>query len=239
MARGRSPLYGDQHDAILRAAARLFALRGYAGTSMNEIAAESRLSKAALYHYYRDKYALLVQIAEGHVDRLASIAGEVDGAIDPAAPAAPQDRMRALIRRIIAEYADAQDAHRVLTSDVRFLEADDRARILRKEREVVDAFAAAIRAWQPAQHDAGLTTPLTMLLFGMINWMFTWMKPDGPLTHEMMGSIVADLFAGGVPAVCVPPATATRRAPRRVRSRSPAVDPATGAARAARGRRDA
>ncbi len=222
MSRGRSPLYDGQRDAILRSAARLFALRGYAATSMNEIAADTRLSKAALYHYYRDKYAMLVEIAERHVDRLATIADEVDGATDPRHPPAPEVRMRALITRIIAEYADAQDAHRVLTADVRFLGADDRARILAKERAVVDAFAAAIRAWQPAQHDAGLTTPLTMLLFGMINWMFTWMKPDGPLTHEMMGGIVADLFAGGVPAVGrpAPPlaAVATDPAPHRRRS---------------------
>jgi hypothetical protein len=35
----------------------------------------------------------------------------------------------------------------------------------------------------------------------MVNWMFTWMKPDGPLTHDAIAPIVADLFAGGVPAV--------------------------------------
>ena len=40
-----------------------------------------------------------------------------------------------------------------------------------------------------------------MLLFGMINWMFTWMKSDGALTHEAMAPIVADLFLGGLSAV--------------------------------------
>jgi TetR/AcrR family transcriptional regulator len=37
----------------------------------------------------------------------------------------------------------------------------------------------------------------------MINWMFTWMKPGGALTHEAMAPIVADLFFGGLPAVKV------------------------------------
>ena len=32
----------------------------------------------------------------------------------------------------------------------------------------------------------------------MINWMFTWMKPDGELDHAAMGPIVADLFLGGI-----------------------------------------
>ena len=70
------------------------------------------------------------------------------------------------------------------------------------ERRVVDAFAAAIAAWQPPQ--AGLATPLAMLLFGMVNWLFTWMKPGGAISHAQIAPIVADLFAGGVPAVQSP-----------------------------------
>ena len=43
-----------------------------------------------------------------------------------------------------------------------------------------------------------------MLLFGMINWMFTWMKPDGPLDYDTMAPVVADLFLGGLAAVQPP-----------------------------------
>ena len=46
--------------------------------------------------------------------------------------------------------------------------------------------------------------PLAMLLFGMINWMFTWLQPGGALTHAAMAPIVADLFRGGLSAVNVP-----------------------------------
>jgi hypothetical protein len=55
-----------------------------------------------------------------------------------------------------------------------------------------------------------------MLLFGMVNWMFTWMKPDGALDHEAMAPIVADLFLGGLGAVkapaCSPRVNATTKA---------------------------
>ena len=37
-----------------------------------------------------------------------------------------------------------------------------------------------------------------MLLFGMINWMFTWMRPDGELDYDAMAPVVADLFLGGL-----------------------------------------
>jgi TetR/AcrR family transcriptional regulator len=43
-----------------------------------------------------------------------------------------------------------------------------------------------------------------MLLFGMINWMFTWLKPDGELTYEAMAPVVTELFFGGIAAVRSP-----------------------------------
>ena len=54
--------------------------------------------------------------------------------------------------------------------------------------------------------EAAMSKPLTMLLFGMINWMFTWMKPEGPVDYDAMAPIVADLFLGGLGAVQVPAA---------------------------------
>ena len=64
MARGRSASYDDQREMILDKAAQLFARRGYSATSMNQVAEACGLSKATLYHYYRDKYSLLVSIAD-------------------------------------------------------------------------------------------------------------------------------------------------------------------------------
>ena len=199
MARGRSPGYDDQREMILDRAARLFATHGYVGTSMNQVAEACGLSKATLYHYYRDKDQLLANIAEGHVSRLRALVTEVE-----ALGLAPEPRLRALIRRFVQEYAGAAFAHRVLTEDVKFLGAEDRERVLDTEREVVAGLARAVAALRPELDRALLAKPLTMLLFGMINWMFTWMKPDGALDHEAMAPIVADLFLGGLPAVALP-----------------------------------
>jgi len=196
MPRGRAKNYDDQRELILAHAATLFAHRGYPGTSMNEVAQACGLSKATLYHYYDDKYTILVSIAEGHVQRLHALVAEAG-----AERLAPETHLRELIRRIVLEYAGAQHAHRVLTDDVRFLDDDDRERILGKEREVVAGFARALTALRPDLRRARLAKPLTMLLFGMINWLFTWMKPDGALDHAAMAPIVADLFLGGLPAV--------------------------------------
>jgi AcrR family transcriptional regulator len=199
MARGRAAGYEDQREAIVARAAELFARQGYHATSMNQLAEAAGLSKATLYHYYRDKDALLVHIADGHVSRLQALVASAR-----ALGLKPEAQFRELVRRIVEEYAGAQHAHRVLTEDVKFLPPEDRQRVLDKEREVVAGFAAAVAALRPELKSAALAKPMTMLLFGMINWMFTWMKPEGSLDYEALAPMVADLFLGGLPAVRLP-----------------------------------
>ncbi len=202
MARGRASGYDAQRELILERAAELFAQQGYVGTSMNQVAQACGLSKATLYHYYRDKYALLVNIAEGHVVQLhALVAQSIELRL------APQAHLRDMIHRFVQAYAGARHAHRVLTEDVKFLNDADRERVLDTEREVVAGLAAALNAVRPELNTARLSKPLTMLLFGMINWMFTWMKPEAGLDHAAMAPIVADLFMGGLHAVQLPAST--------------------------------
>jgi TetR/AcrR family transcriptional regulator len=201
MPRGRAPGYDTQREHILARAAELFARQGYTATSMNQVARACGVSKPSLYHYVRDKYQLLVEIAEDHVGRLRSLVAEVQRM-----PLEPEARVRELIGSFLEAYADAQAAHRVLTEDVKFLEPPDRERVLNGQREVVNAFAEAVAETRPELRAAELHKPVTMLLFGMMNWMFTWLQPGGRLTHASMAPIVADLFFGGLAAVQPPKA---------------------------------
>jgi AcrR family transcriptional regulator len=210
MARGRAPGFDLQREQILARAAALFARRGYAGTSMNDVAEACGVSKAALYHYVRDKEGLLAAIAGAHIDRLGAL---VDAVLADSAGDDPERRVRRLVEAFLAAYADAQDEHRVLTDDVRFLPEAERARVLDGERRVVAAFADAVAAARPELRRDGLDKPLTMLLFGMMNWMFTWLRPGGRYTHGDLAPVVADLFFGGLGAVRAP---RRRPAPRKV-----------------------
>ena len=198
MPRGRAPGYDTQREQILACAAELFATQGYTATSMNQVAQACGVSKPSLYHYVRDKYQLLVEIAEGHVTLLKTLASQVQRQ-----PLDPQAQLRELIDSFLDAYAGSRAAHRVLTEDVKFLEPADRERLLAVQREVVAAFANAIAQVRPELRSAELHKPLTMLLFGMMNWMFTWLQPGGRLTHALMAPVVADLFLGGLNAVRV------------------------------------
>ena len=202
MARGRAPGYDIQREAILTQAAELFARQGFVGTSMNEVATACGMSKPALYHYVRDKSQLLFEIATTHVARLHALIEEVAAGdkVNPP-PADATAHVRRLIERFVLEYAGARHAHRVLTEDVKFLEPADQARVLELQRQVDNSFANAIAQVRPELIAADLHKPLAMLLFGMMNWMFTWLQPDGKLSHADMAPVVADLFLGGLGAV--------------------------------------
>jgi TetR/AcrR family transcriptional regulator len=194
MARTRAATYDDQRALILARAAELFARRGYSATTMNHVAAACAVSKATLYHYFRDKPSLLAWIALAHVAQLEAVVAQVR-----ARRLLPADELRALIEAFMAAYAGAQHEHRVLTEDVKFLPDAQRAEVEAVEKRVVAAFAGTIgRVRTDLKARA---TPLAMLLFGMINWTFTWLKPGGALTHAQLAPMVVQLFFGGLPAV--------------------------------------
>jgi TetR/AcrR family transcriptional regulator len=214
MARPRAAGYEIHRDQIRSAAAALFARLGYTAATMSGVAAASGVSKATLYHYFSDKHALLEDIVSTHVARLEQLVAQ------PLPPPAdhlerPADaRLRELVGRFMQAYQGAQNEHRVLTEDVKFLEPRAREAVLEGQRRVVTAFAQGIAACRP-ELDPALHKPLAMLVFGMINWTFTWLKPDGGLTHEALGEIAADLLLGGLPAVQGAGAAVVGSAPRR------------------------
>ncbi|MFG3112801.1 TetR/AcrR family transcriptional regulator [Streptomyces sp. NPDC048197] len=69
--RGRAAR-AEARTRIEDAAARLFAERGYAGTTIGEIAAEAGLSKPMLYRHFDSKQELHLALLERHRDELAA-----------------------------------------------------------------------------------------------------------------------------------------------------------------------
>jgi AcrR family transcriptional regulator len=192
MARPRADTYADQRAQILAAAAAVFAERGYTAATVQQVATRVGVSKATVYHYFSDKAQLLEEVATEQVQRLEALVAEVS------AEALPPDRhLQQLILRFMQAYAGAADAHRVLTEDVKFLQPTARQAVEDAQRRVVQAFAAGVAAVRP---DAASTwhKPLAMLLFGMINWTFTWLRPDGAVHPERLAPVVVSLFMGGL-----------------------------------------
>ena len=214
MARTKAAGFDKQRAAIRDAAASEFADKGYAAATISDIARACGVSKALMYHYYRDKEHLLADIAESYIERLQAI---VDGVRGEAPPAAAH--LRRLIELFMVEYENSAARHRVLVQDVKYLQRVHRSRVLVKERKVVLGFADVVAKLAPQTDRKELIKPLTMILFGMINWTFTWLKDKGPLTYADMAPIVADLFLGGVARVRAPKRPAARQ-PRAANART-------------------
>ncbi len=218
MARTKAATFETQRAAIRDAAAREFADKGYVAATIADIGRACGVSKALMYHYYRDKEHLLADIAESYIERLQAIIDQVHAESLP-----PAAHLRRLIELFMAEYEHSAARHRVLVQDVKYLQRAHRSRVLAKERKVVLGYADVVKKLAPQSDRGDLIKPLTMILFGMINWTFTWFKERGPLSYAEMAPIVADLFLGGVARV---------RAPAQMRKLRPPSDRATAATRA-------
>jgi AcrR family transcriptional regulator len=193
VARPKASDYDDQRDRILSLATAAFAELGYPSASMSQLALACGTSKARLYHYFPSKESLLAESLERYVRRLLRVVEEVR-----AQGLAPRDELGALIRALLVEYRDSRERHVALLNDVKFLSPELREPILAKQRAVVAALADTIERVAPGRFAPGERTPATMALFGMINFTFAWLRPDGPMSYERYAELVIDLWERGV-----------------------------------------
>ena len=103
-------------DAIVEAATRVLARRGWARFTTNEIAAVAGVSVGSLYQYFPDKLAIAEAIRQRHLDDvLVALAGsDADG--DASAPL-PR-RVEGFVDGVIAAHSVDQALHRVLVDEV-------------------------------------------------------------------------------------------------------------------------
>lgn len=194
MARPRAIDYDDKRHAILARSAELFAERGYARTSMMEIGEACGISKALFYHYYTSKEQLLADMLDWH---LAGLDLAVTAADEPGLQ--PAIRLRDMVRALLAAYATRDALHKVQMNDLDVLPAAVQARLKAAERRLVERFARAIGEVAPElQRRRDLLMPVTMSLFGMLNWHHTWFRDDGPLSRDAYADLATRLLMGGV-----------------------------------------
>ncbi|RAI40137.1 TetR/AcrR family transcriptional regulator, partial [Rhodoplanes roseus] len=195
MARTRAQDYDAKRDAILHRAAELFAKHGYSGTSITMIADACGMSKALLYHYYPDKEAVLFDILSAH---LAELIGAVEKAA--ATTADPQERLYAIAAALLDEYRDADAEHQVQIANLKLLPEDKQEQLRAMERVLVGVFSDAIALAVPSIGRGPLLKPLTMSLFGMLNWHYLWFRPGKGLGREEYARLVTTLLTAGAEA---------------------------------------
>ena len=192
MARSRAKDYDDKRLSMLHRSAELFAASGYVGTSMNTIADACGVSKALLYHYYPDKEAILFDILSSHLAKLVAAVRKASAqAGDPVA------RFGTIVATLLELYRHADAEHQVQISSLKLLPKDKQQPLLASERILVGIMSDALAAAVPAAKQKRALKPLTMSVFGMLNWHYMWFREGGPMTRAEYAGFVAQLVLAG------------------------------------------
>jgi TetR/AcrR family transcriptional regulator len=199
MARKRASDYDEKRRAILDRSAELFAAHGYDRASMNKIAQACGFTKANLYHYYGDKEELLFDVIRFHLENLLEV---VEAADDPGR--GPHERLRALVGALLEAYRDADAQHKVQINQLGLLPPLRQAELRDMERDLVRIFADAVAGIAPQLRGTTLLKPVTMSLFGMINWHYLWFKPQGQISRSEYADLVTQLIVDGTQGLRAP-----------------------------------
>jgi TetR/AcrR family transcriptional regulator, cholesterol catabolism regulator len=165
---------------LTRQAARLFAEKGYHGTSIGEIAAALGVQKGSLYAHIQSKQDLLY---ETMLEGARAFHAGLDAIPDELAAT---EKIRLALRSHLRVVADQLDVATVFVQEWRYLEGERREEILRERRRYEDR----VRAFFREGRDLGkLRTDLddataALLALSAANWAYTWLQP-GRDTDEL------------------------------------------------------
>ena len=189
---GRRGRPGHSLDSLLDAAVALFNERGYEATSMDELAARLGVTKSAIYHHVPSKVELLRLALDRALDALFAVTEEPGATTGPAI-----ERLEYVVRGSV----------RVLTAELPFVTLLLRLRgntevertALHRRREFDRIVAGLVRA---AEHEGDVRADvdpavISRLLFGTVNSLTEWYRPDRGLTSDdLADAVVAITFAG-------------------------------------------
>jgi len=213
---------------ILDAAAEIFRRQGYADTSVQDVADAVGILKGSLYYYIDSKEDLLFRV----LSEVHEMAGEIVEAVR-AMDAPPLERLDEYIRRHV-EYNTRNLAKiAVYYHDFGLLSQDRRAEIVKQRAVYEDLLGELIREAQATgEVDPNLSPRLVSNgIFGMLNWIYTWFRPEGSVTPDYLGRLYANLVINGITGTKMegPPPKGRRTAARK----APAVKRAPPAKKAA------
>ena len=185
----------DRHspESLLAVAVDVFNVRGYDGTSMEDLAKAAGITKSSIYHHVAGKEELLRLAVTRALDGLFGVLGEPGATGGPAV-----DRFAYVVRRTCLELVENLP-YVTLLLRVRGNTAAEREALERRrefDHRVADLAAAAIEAGDlRADLDPRLTA---RLVFGLVNSVVEWYRPDGPESGQTVADALSSLVLTGL-----------------------------------------
>ena len=193
MARPIAKDYSKRRAHIADQAIRIFAERGFHGTSGPDIALACKTSKSLIYYYFSAKEDILYEGMNLHLQALSHAAVAVAKMGGGA-----EDKLRALIHKFLRLYAGAAPYHKVLLNEISHLSPVQQKEIIGRQREITDFVAALLSDISPSRIPSHLRRVSGLILFGMINWTDMWFKPNGEVSIDDVADLITEIALGGV-----------------------------------------
>jgi TetR/AcrR family transcriptional regulator, cholesterol catabolism regulator len=180
-----------RRSELTREAARLFAEKGYHGTSIGDIAKALGVQKASLYAHIESKQDLLYETMR---DGAAAFHAALDAVPDDLPPV---EKIRLALRGHLRVVADQLEVATVFVREWRYLEGARHEEILAERRRYEERFRALFREGRELGE---LRTDLddasaALLALSAANWAYTWLTP-GRDTDELADRFFAILIDG-------------------------------------------
>lgn len=176
---------------LTREAAKLFAQKGYHGTSIGDIAEAMGVQKASLYSHIASKEDLLWETLQ---EGAAAFHAALDGIPEDLPPA---DKIRAALRGHLRVVAEQLDVATVFVQEWRYLEGARRDEFVSERRRYEERIRELLREGRDlgdlrSDLDDGAAA---LLLLSAANWAYTWLRP-GRDTDELADRFFALLVDG-------------------------------------------
>jgi AcrR family transcriptional regulator len=184
----------NRRQDVVLAAGRLFAQKGYHGTSMRDLARELGLLGSSLYSHVASKQDLLVDVVERGADLFkASAVGALNGAQDS------DSRLRALISGHLDVVADHLDEVRTFLNEADALDDSHRRMVLAVRDEYEEVFRRVLtEGMADGSFRADLDPKLAAIfILSILNAIERWYRPNGRLSRaELVGELLSFVEAG-------------------------------------------
>ncbi|WP_160008755.1 TetR/AcrR family transcriptional regulator [Nocardioides sp. AX2bis] len=191
---------GYDQETVLRRAVELFNRQGYDATSMGDLARELGLSKSAIYHHVDSKEQLLSAALDEALDELTAA---VEQAVDPASTDPASTRLEDVVHRSVRILVTHRPAVTLLLR-VRGNSEVELAALRRRRKLDEDLAGLVAEAAEEGAVRSDIAPELTSrLLFGLVNSLVEWYRPDGPVDVDTLARSIAVLAFDGLR---VPPA---------------------------------
>jgi AcrR family transcriptional regulator len=185
----------NRDGEILEAAVSIFAQKGYAAASLQDVADAVGLMKGSLYHYIDSKESLLFRIFEGAHTQ----ANEIIESIEEL-NLGPGEKLREFTRRLSIFYVGNRDRANIYFTEWRHLTGEDAKTVADRQRE----FRVYVRTLISEAQDAGLTRKhldvriAAYFLLAAVNGIQTYLTAQDPIRAEAVATEIATLACSAI-----------------------------------------